>query len=362
MSPLIETGEIISRTFSVAAETEISTVAWNPEGDILAAARSDGVIDLWEFNAANLSASHLGTLQEHEGWINELAWSQDGRLASAGEDLLIYIWNVQTLEREKALFGEHDSPIMGMSWGPNGQLASIDGNPQIVIWNVEQEKKTTLLSAPYRGPITSVSWSPDGTKLAFGGNSYNVYVYNTLYVQSPCSWLTRNMTIYEWETYFPGEPYHATCPELPTGIVGEEADIYQVLDEGFEAGIAGDIATAVEKFDEAEAQGLEIGAWDWNDLCWLGGIYNQAELSYFACERAVELEPDNGEFHDARGISRALLGDFEGAIVDFEIFVVYAREFDFPEDMIALREQWIEALQLGNNPFDEATLAFLRRE
>jgi len=61
-------------------------------------------------------------------------------------------------------------------------------------------------------------------------------------------------------------------------------------------------------------------------------------------------------------MARALLGDFEGAIEDFEAFVAYAPEAGFSEEVIAMREAWIEALKAGNNPFDEAMLASLRGE
>ena len=366
--PIFETGAVISSTFSVEGDTFIHTVAWSPapDGSTIATGQSDGTVILWDFNAAGPSATPRATLLGHERAVTELAWSADGRLASAGDDLTIIVWNVNTLEKDKVLTGIHDSPVTALSWSPNGELASITGDERIVIWDVEQEVEKAILGAPYDAAIFTVAWSPDGTQLALGGASYIVYVYNTLYVQSPCTWLTRNLTYEEWSFYLPGAPYQPTCPELPFGTAFEDekaAVAFAFIDVGVQAIYDGDIAFGVERFEEAEAQGMEIDLYQWYDLCWWGALYNQAELSYFACERALELDPENIDFLQARGVSRALRGDFEGAIEDLETFVASSREFGYyPEEDIALREQWIEALREGINPFDEETLASLRGE
>ncbi|MEE9167893.1 MAG: tetratricopeptide repeat protein [Candidatus Neomarinimicrobiota bacterium] len=42
-----------------------------------------------------------------------------------------------------------------------------------------------------------------------------------------------------------------------------------------------------------------------------------------ACEKGVALSPKDGNIRDSRGVAKALTGDFEGAIDDFEAFVVY---------------------------------------
>ena len=347
---LFEAGEVVSRTFFVDEGINILAVAWSPDGNSIATAQDDGSIVLWDLDTGEAST----TLSGHEGAVNDLVWNEDGRLASAGDDQTIIIWNGEPFEKVKTLSGFHESRVTTIAWGPDGELASADGTGRIAIWDVEQEKPTAIVRAPYRAEVRSVAWSPDGTKLAFGGSSYNLYVYNTQYAQAPCAWLARNMTEAEWDTYYPEERYHQTCSELPSG--------FSILSEGVAAANDGNLETAIELFGQAEAQGLSISASDWNLLCWFGGIHNQAELVFFACENAVALEPDNGDILDSRGLARALLGDFEGAIEDFEAFVAYAQEAGFPEEAIAMREAWIEALKAGNNPFDEAMLALLRGE
>lgn len=356
VQPLLETGQVISTTHTLepAEEAYIALVAWSPDGEMIATGQSDGTIALWDFDRAALSAVPRAPIQAHEGALTALAWSPDGRLASAGADLAIHVWYPDTLEKAATLTGVHQGPVLQLSWNPSGQLTSLSGDERVVIWDVEAGIPQTILRAPFQGSITSLAWSPDGSQLAIGGQSYNVYVYNASYLQTACAWLTRNMTFTEWKTYLPNEPYRATCPDLPVGRA--------FLDNGLQAAVDGDIETAVQQFEEAENGGQNISHWEWGSLCWWGALYNQAERVYFACERAVELDPENAQIRDSRGVARALLGDFEGAIEDFEAFVATGADFGFTEEDLLLRESWIEDLQAGVNPFDEDMLAFLRDE
>src|SRR5215467_13856788 len=66
---------------------------------------------------------------------------------------------------------------------------------------------------------------------------------------------------------------------------------------------------------------LKIPAGSWNTLCWFGSLWRHAGEIMFACERAVELQPEDEEFRDSRGVARAMIGDRKGAIEDFQEFI-----------------------------------------
>jgi hypothetical protein len=66
-----------------------------------------------------------------------------------------------------------------------------------------------------------------------------------------------------------------------------------------------------------------------------------------ACENAVSLAPKNGEFRDSRGIARALTGNKQGAIEDFQAYIKWTDWDDGKKQ----RQAWIDALKAGKNPF-----------
>lgn len=110
-----------------------------------------------------------------------------------------------------------------------------------------------------------------------------------------------------------------------------------------------DLERAIE-LDQASARAH-------NNLCWYGSLLGDVADVMDACERAVELEPTNPVYHDSRGLARALIGDYEGAIQDFTFYIEHASHDDPTEAAyIAQREAWTAELESGRNPFDEATL------
>jgi tetratricopeptide (TPR) repeat protein len=85
----------------------------------------------------------------------------------------------------------------------------------------------------------------------------------------------------------------------------------------------------------------------WDTLCWYGSLHGQAGEVMKACENAVTLAPRNGRFRDSRGIARALTGNKQGAIEDFQAYIKWT---DWDEGK-KQRLGWIDALKAGKNPF-----------
>lgn len=153
----------------------------------------------------------------------------------------------------------------------------------------------------------------------------------------------------------------------PTSEVDPEVEIQQLLAEALvERGEVlardGDIEGAIAKFQEALEldPSFPIKPHSWNTLCWLGSLSGHAADVIDACERAVELAPNEGWIRDSRGFARALTGDYAGAIEDFEFYVEWSKENERYERYGSKREPWIAELEAGRNPFDAETLEALR--
>ncbi|MEM9275477.1 MAG: hypothetical protein AAGA80_21295, partial [Cyanobacteria bacterium P01_F01_bin.143] len=126
----------------------------------------------------------------------------------------------------------------------------------------------------------------------------------------------------------------------------------------------GKISKAISNYKKAQKLDpeLKINTQSWNTLCRFGSIYGNAKKVLFACEEAVTLADDPQlkiQTIDSRGLARALTGNIQGAIEDFQAFADYA---GFPESEKERRRQWIEALQNGENPFTEEVLEELKNE
>ncbi len=135
------------------------------------------------------------------------------------------------------------------------------------------------------------------------------------------------------------------------------ADPAELLSEAERWVLRGEVMRAISAYSEVETLNafFKIGAGSWNRLCWYGALWGYAEDVLDACEKAVNLAPDNYEILDSRGLARALTGDFEGAIEDFEVFAESTED----ERRRVQRREWVEMLRRGENPFTEETLQLL---
>ena len=113
------------------------------------------------------------------------------------------------------------------------------------------------------------------------------------------------------------------------------------------------IEGAIAKAQELDSS-LSPSANVWRTLCWNGSVRGHAAEVLEACERMVELTPYGGA-QDVRGLARALTGDVEGAVADFEAFIAWTES----DPDRTLRQEWIEALRRGEDPFTPELLESL---
>lgn len=126
----------------------------------------------------------LHTLKGHTKWINEIAWSPDGKfLASGSGDKTVRVWDAETGELHKLLEG-HREFVGCVAWSPVGQkLASGDGDGSVRIWDVERGIRNQTLVIPKERIewvfVTGLAWSPDGLTLASGYSNGAICLWST---------------------------------------------------------------------------------------------------------------------------------------------------------------------------------------
>ncbi|BAY13407.1 CHASE2 domain-containing protein [Calothrix sp. NIES-2098] len=83
-----------------------------------------------------------------------------------------------------------------------------------------------------------------------------------------------------------------------------------------------------------------------------------APMVLFTCDKAVTQAPNNCKIRDSRGIARALTGDYQGAILDFEAYIAQTKD----KDSRARRQRWVKDLKADKNPFTDDELKRLRNQ
>jgi WD40 repeat protein len=90
----------------------VRSVAYNPNGTIIASSSDDQTIRLW--NA--LTGECVAVLQGHTGRVRSVAFDSDGEfLVSCGDDGTIKLWQVQTASCTKTLLNERPYERMNIT-------------------------------------------------------------------------------------------------------------------------------------------------------------------------------------------------------------------------------------------------------
>ena len=138
-------------------------VAFSPDGTTLAFGLPDGTVRLWRVSDGTL----LRTLRGNADKICSLAFSPDGRILASGSwDSTIRLWQVADGTPLRTLTG-HEDGVLDLAFSPDGSMlasASFDGEVQV--W---QAADGTLLYTfkPMESVVEGVAFSPDGSMLAF---------------------------------------------------------------------------------------------------------------------------------------------------------------------------------------------------
>jgi WD40 repeat protein/tetratricopeptide (TPR) repeat protein/archaellum biogenesis ATPase FlaH len=333
----------------------VISASFSPDGKRILTASDDNTARVWE-----VSGKLLATLTGHTSRVNSASFSPDGkRILTASWDNTARVWQYEELEGLLSnackwlndYLVTHPKDLIKLEKCQNeenkvaaAELLVKEGEQQAKAGNIEEAIVTFRTALKWKRDL---KFEPQAKAQEFAnkGEAERLVVEGERLAKEG----NVNGAITKFEQALELDENLSFDPKAKAGELTAKA----LIEKGKSLAKDGKVKEAIAAYTKAQEldSKVEINADSWALLCIYGSLRKQASDVMFTCEKAVALA-DSQEIRFIRGLARALTGNYQGAIEDFEAYIASSKDQESKTRM----QGWVKSLRAGKNPFTDEEL------
>lgn len=156
----------------------VTSVSFHRDGKSLASGSRDRTVKIWDFANSKVEK----TLTGHQGEVKSLAFSATGKILVSGGGPLnkpgeVMFWNVESGKIHAAHYGLSDR-ILHVATSPDGKIAAAGADGILRVWNPNRSSEALVFRGDPQA-VEAVAFAPDGLSLASAGRSGRISLWNS---------------------------------------------------------------------------------------------------------------------------------------------------------------------------------------
>lgn len=172
---------------------DVTTLAWDPSGTLLATGTFDGQARIW-----NQEGSLVSTLKAHTGPIFSLKWNKSGTaLLSGSVDNTAIVWDPKK-GTVKQQFEFHTDPTLDVDWRDDDTFATCSTDTLIHVCQIGNDSPMKTFSG-HVDEVNAIQWSPNGKLLASCSDDNTAKIWS---LDAPGNGMLHDFTDHDKEVRF----------------------------------------------------------------------------------------------------------------------------------------------------------------
>jgi len=156
-------------------EGAVNSVAYSPDGRLLCSASADETVRIWDMRTGEEISAPL---RSGDGAVLSVAFAPSGNVASGTESSDICVWSLQTAQTTPVRLKGHSDAVSSVLFSSNGvSLTSASRDKTVRLWNASTSQQLAVLGG-HTGAVHTVAFSPDNLTLASGSEDRKLYLWD----------------------------------------------------------------------------------------------------------------------------------------------------------------------------------------